>query len=338
VQSENKGLLDTFKHMVNLASYGLGARPVSATDAFFAPLERLLHDKEPIFVPDKYDDHGKWMDGWETRRRRDSGHDVAVIKLAVRGEIAGFEIDTAFFTGNYAPACRIEACDAEEDSLDQAKWVEILPMRPLQGDEKHVFTCVNPGNWTHLRFHIYPDGGVARLRVYGTPHFDPAHFQGQDIDLVSSLHGGWIVAFSDAHYGSYHRLLAPEPGQNMGDGWETKRRREPGNEWIIVALGQRGLLKKALIDTKFFKGNYPDRCSLQAADLGDLSSELEQAVVASSMFWPVLMAEQPLSPDAEHIFETQLQDIGPVTHVRLNVIPDGGVSRLRLFGQIAEKD
>lgn len=318
---------------INLASAGLGARPVSATDEFFAPLERMLLDADPIFIPGKFDDHGKWMDGWETRRRRGGGHDHAVIKLAAPGRVLGFNVDTSHFTGNFAPACRIEAASTSEITED-THWAEILPHKALSADSHHFFRCESYESWTHLRLHIYPDGGVARLRVFGVPELD-ASDDGQEIDLAAALNGGRILAMSDAHYGDYMRLLAPGRGLNMGDGWETRRRREPGYDWMVIALGARGLIDSVRVDTAHFKGNYPDRCSLQAADLQHFGDGLTQALVTDSMFWKTVLPEVHLGPDAIHDFRAELNDLGPITHVRFNIFPDGGVSRLRVLGRPA---
>ncbi len=319
---------------INLASEGLGARAISASNEFFAPLERMLHDTTPVFVPDKFDDHGKWMDGWETQRRRDGGHDHGVIQLAAAGRILGFDVDTAHFTGNYAPACMIEAAALApgEEPGPATKWVQVLRHKPLGADAHHFFPCQSFELWTHLRLHIYPDGGVARLKVFGVPELDSTD-DGADIDLAAALNGGRILAFSDAHYGDYTRLLAPGRGINMGDGWETRRRREPGYDWMIIALGARGTIRRALVDTCHFKGNYPDRCGLQAADLSAFGDGLTDALVTDSMFWPTLLPQTYLGPDAIHEFTDALDVGGPVTHVRFNIHPDGGVSRLRLFGQ-----
>lgn len=324
------------RNAINLASAGLGARGVSATDEFFAPLVRMLQDAPPVFIADKYDDHGKWMDGWETRRRRGGGHDEAVIALAVPGTIDGFDVDTSFFTGNHPPECRIEACRAAGDPGEETEWTELVPMQKLDPDSHHFLACASDGVWSHLRLHIHPDGGIARLRVFGTPYHDPATFQDRDVDLAATLNGGRIVDFSDAHYGTYYRLLAPGRGQNMGDGWETRRRRGPGHDWIIVALGMRGQVSRAVVDTAYFKGNYPDSCSIQATDLGDIGDHLDEAAIAASADWDTLLSQQKLTADAVHEFaEEPVADLGPVTHVRLNIFPDGGVSRLRLFGRVA---
>jgi allantoicase len=319
---------------INLASAGLGAKAIWSTNDFFAPLSRMLDDAPAIFVDGKFDDNGKWMDGWESQRRRDGGHDEAIIKLAAAGRILGFDVDTSHFTGNYAPACMIEATNCAEDvPPTDAQWVMILPHKALGANDNHYFGCDIDGTWTHLRLHIFPDGGVARLRVFGVPKLDTAKVKGQ-IDLAASLNGGRILGLSDAHYGDYTRLLAPGRGENMGDGWETRRRREPGYDWIVIALGARGRIEKALIDTKFFKGNYPHKASLQAADLRNFGDGLTKALITDAMFWKELLPPSEMGPDKEHFFDDELVDLGPVTHVRLNIYPDGGVSRLRLFGTL----
>lgn len=315
---------------INLASAGLGAEALEATDAFFAPLERMLDDAEPAFHPGRFDESGKWMDGWETRRRRGPGHDHATIRLAAPGRLLGFDVDTAHFTGNYAPACRIEG--ARGEAPGEGDWVTILPLRPLGPSAHHYLACESDAVWTHLRLHIYPDGGVARLRAYGVPLLD-APEDGRAIDLAGALNGGRVLAVSDAHYGDPSCILAPGRGRDMGDGWETRRRREPGADWLVLALGARGRIEEAVVDTGHFKGNFPDRCSMQASDLSGFGDGLTDALVTSAMFWPELLAETPLTADAEHRFA--LSDLGPVTHVRLNLHPDGGVSRLRLMGRPA---
>lgn len=317
---------------INLASAGLGARALFATDEFFAPLNRMLQDQPAVFVPDKFDAHGKWMDGWETRRRRGGGHDYAVLSLAAPGRILGFDVDTSHFTGNYAPAVMIEAATCPGEPEDSTRWIKVLPHKALGPSAHHYFNCKSFESWTHLRVHIFPDGGVARLRVYGIPELDPSS-DGQVIELSAALNGGRILSFSDAHYGDYMRLLAPGRGVNMGDGWETRRRRTPGHDWMVIALGAKGIVSRCEIDTAHFKGNFPDRASIQAADLAVFGDGLTDAIVTDSMFWNTLLPEVPLSADMIHDFSGELADLGAITHIRFNIFPDGGVSRLRLFGR-----
>ncbi|MDB5561820.1 MAG: Allantoicase [Hyphomicrobiales bacterium] len=326
---------DFARNAVNLASAGLGAKALSVTDDFFAEVNRMLSDAAPVFDPKLYDDNGKYMDGWESKRRRGPGHDHAVVRLAVPGVIRGFDVDTSYFTGNFPPACSIEACNVKGDPDESTAWTEILPVSPLGASAHHFLACTSDSAWTHVRLHIYPDGGVARLRVYGEPWLDRDTLAGKVIDLASALNGGRVIAYSDAHYGAFQRMLSPGRGINMGDGWETRRRRVPGNDWIIVALGGRGILEATEIDTAHYKGNFADKVSIQAADLGRGFDGLDQAVVTASMFWEELLPQKQLSADAIHKFDN-LKPLGPITHVRVNIYPDGGISRLRLFGKLAQ--
>ena len=316
---------------LNLADASLGARVLSVTDEFFAPGERMLNPLPAMFYPDKYDDHGKWMDGWETRRRRTTGHDTSIVALALPGVLAGVDFDTSFFTGNFPPAISLEGCfSPQRDPDEQSDWVELVPATELAGNS-HCFKAIAYDRpITHLRVHLYPDGGLARLRVYGRPYRVWAEQDfNQTIDLLALENGGDQVAWSDAHYGEPRKLLRPGRGFNMGDGWETRRRREPGNDWCILKLGHKGIAEAIEVDTAHFKGNFPARCSIQAACV---ETGTAKSITTQSMFWQPLLDEQPLTADSIHRF-TELKDLGPITHLRFNIIPDGGVSRLRLFGK-----
>jgi allantoicase len=324
---------DFAKHYVNLADADFGAKVLSCSDDWFAPADRMLQSAPAVFIPGKYDDHGKWMDGWESKRRRRGGHDQAIVKLGMAGSIVGFDLDTSHFTGNFPPGASIEACRSASDPDAATVWTEILPAQSLGGDAHHFFPIGNDQVWTHLRLNIYPDGGVARLRVYGRPFRDWAA-AGEGPHEVSALaNGGRVIGYNNAHYGTPFRLLMPGRGVNMGDGWETRRRREPGNDWCIVALGRAAVIEKIEIDTAHFKGNYPDRASILAANVNYGS---EQSIVTQAMFWDELLPEQELSMDAQHFYEKGvIRPMGPITHVRLNIFPDGGISRLRLWGKVS---
>jgi len=321
---------------VDLASPRLGAQALFASDAFFAPLERMLDPAPAVFYPGRYDDNGKWMDGWESRRKRHAGHDWALIRLGVRGTIRGFDVDTSHFTGNYPPAVSIDACVSASDALDAlqaASWSEVLPPSALGPNSHHLLESVSREAWTHLRVNIFPDGGIARLRVYGQPVGGLEAAGAGLVDLLAMTNGGRALSWNDASFGSaVSNLLLPGRGLSMGDGWETRRRREPGTDWCVLELGAPGIVERIEVDTAFFKGNYPDRCSLQAACLGGGS---DPSITTQSMFWPLLLPEQPLSMDAVHEFGEQVLALGPISHVRFNIFPDGGVSRLRLWGRVA---
>ncbi len=322
---------------VNLANPRLGARALGASDDFFAEVGRMLNPDPAAFVPGKYDTNGKWMDGWESRRKRVAGHDWALVKLGVKGVIRGFDVDTSHFTGNYPPAVSIEATVSASDdvaTLQAAEWTEILPATPLGPNSHHLLECGSSDAWTHLRVNIYPDGGIARLRVYGRPVSALESLAGDAlVDLVAMENGGRAVSWNDASFGSsVAALLLPGRGINMGDGWETRRRREPGNDWCVLELGAPGTVEKVEVDTAFFKGNFPDRCSIQAACV---SGGTDRSITTQSMFWQTLLPEQKLSMDAVHCFAEEIVQLGTITHVRFNIFPDGGVSRLRLWGRPA---
>lgn len=339
---------------INLANERLGAKAIYSTDEFFGAMQRMLNPAEPVFLPDEFDDHGKWMDGWETRRRRGGGHDECVARLGVPGLIRAVNIDTRHFTGNYPPQASLEACYSEQAPDQGARWTEIIPVSPLQGDSHNLFDVKNAQIWNHLRLKIHPDGGVARLRVYGYAYRDWSKVSGsQLLDLAAVENGGRAVLCNDEHFGDMGNIIMPGKGINMGDGWETRRRREPGHDWVVLQLGHLALIDSVSVDTAFFKGNYPDRISMDAARLPASTQEdpspediaafgfviawriSQEAPLPENMDWRPLLDEHPLSADSERLFREQLRDVGRVTHLRLNIHPDGGLSRVRVFGRVA---
>ncbi len=329
-------LPDWAKRSIDLANPRLGAKALYASDDFFAEVARMLDPAPAQFIPGKFDDNGKWMDGWETRRKRTEGYDWCLLKLGVKGVIRGFDVDTSHFTGNYPPAVMIEGTVSNTDdveALKAAEWTEVLPSTSLGPDSHHILESVSDAAWTHLRVNIYPDGGIARLRVYGQPVGGDLSGDAL-VDLVAMENGGRAVSWNNAAFGSsINNLLLPGRGINMGDGWETRRRREPGNDWCVLQLAAPGVIEKIEVDTAHYKGNYPDRCSFQAAYV---KGGTDESATVQAMFWPVLLPEQKLQMDAVHTFSEQLAQLGPVTHVRFNIFPDGGVSRVRLWGKIAK--
>lgn len=326
---------DWAQRAVNLANPRLGAVALAASDEFFAPAARMLSPDPAVFIPGQYDDHGKWMDGWESRRKRGPGHDWALVKLGVAGVIRGFDVDTSHFVGNYPPAVSIEAtCAATDDAeaLEAAAWTEVLPPTALGPNRHHLLPCANRETWTHLRVNIYPDGGIARLRVYGEVRGALAGAGDALVDLAALAHGGRPIAWNDASFGSeVANLLLPGRGLDMGDGWETRRRREPGHDWCVLALAAPGRIEEIEVDTAYYKGNFPDRCSLQAARV---EAGTDASIANQSLFWATLLPESRLAMDALQRFAVDGAGFGPVTHVRFNIFPDGGVSRLRLWGRV----
>jgi allantoicase len=326
-----------FAEWVRLDQPRLGTRVVAASDEFFAAKERLIEPNEPVFVPDKYDDHGKWMDGWESRRRRTPGHDWCVVKLGLPGVVHGLDIDTRYFTGNYPPHASVDGAVSEAEIPEEGDWRELHAKVELGPNRHHYLPVRNAPAVTHLRLNIFPDGGVARLRIYGEIRPDWRRFdRNESIDLFALEHGGRALRASDEHFGSMHNLNLAGRGVNMGDGWETARRRGPGHDWCVLKLGAPGIIEQVEIDTAHFKGNYPDRASLQAALVTDRAHDVDR-VVRESARWKMLLPESKLGADAQHVF-SNLENLGPVSHVRLSMYPDGGISRLRLFGKLAETD
>jgi allantoicase len=325
-----------FTELIDLASERLGGAVLAANDDFFAPKENLLKLTSPVFIEGKYTDRGKWMDGWETRRRRTPGHDWCIIRLGLPGVVRGIVVDTSHFTGNYPEQCSVEACALDgviglEQLTDESQdWKEILPKVNLNGDSPNPFTIASEERWTHLRFKIYPDGGVARLRVYGevVPDWNGLRTIGGEIDLAAVENGGIVLACSDMFFGHRHNLIMPGRALNMSDGWETKRRRGPGHDWVIIKLGTAGQVKRLEVDTSHFKGNFPESCSLEACNGADVRL---QSMQDPGFVWKPVLARTKLQAHMRHFFD-ELMDAGPVSHVRFNIFPDGGVSRLRVYG------
>lgn len=337
IHADPTPLPDFATRHINLASADFGAKVVSCSNEFFGPAQRMLQSSEPVFVVGKFDDNGKWMDGWETQRKRTSGHDSAVIQLGIAGIITGLDIDTSHFTGNFPAAASVQVCHSQHDPDQNTVWTELMPASSLAGNS-HLFVPINDVRvWTHLRLCIYPDGGVARLRVYGRTACDWAAQDPAALHEVSGLHfGGRVVGYNNAHFGTPFRLIMPGRGVNMGDGWETRRRREPGYDWCVIELGHAVEVQKIEIDTAHFKGNYPDHVSVQAACVEQAT---DQSLITQAMFWPELLPPQKTAMHKQHFYEAQsLVDLGPVTHVRVNMFPDGGISRVRIWGRLVSRE
>ncbi|MBL4657924.1 MAG: allantoicase [Flavobacteriales bacterium] len=315
--------------LIDLAASKLGGAALSCSDDFFAGMENLTQPGRGIFIEGKYTDNGKWMDGWESRRKRTEGHDWCIIELATEGVIAGVDIDTNHFLGNHPPHASLEGANVNGNITDDVEWSEILAKSPLNSGDHNFYEIASEAGWTHVRLHIYPDGGVARLKVYGNVSKDWADHEGE-VDLAAAINGGLAIGCNDMFFSHMNNLLMPQPGENMGDGWETKRNRIPNNvDWVIINLAAKGSISKVVIDTKHFKGNYPDRFSLEgcvAVSNGNFNQENQD--------WKELLPESKLEADREHEFSSEIEESGPFTHVRLRIYPDGGISRLRLFGSV----
>ncbi|MEK7433887.1 MAG: allantoicase [Cyanobacteriota bacterium] len=325
----------SFAGLIDLAAEKVGGKALLASDEFFAEKENLLKSGRGIFIPDKYTENGKWMDGWESRRKRVAGYDWCVIKLGIPGFIKGVDIDTNYFLGNHPPYASLEACysetDIDLDNLDKLNWVEILSKSPLNPGSQNLFT-VNENNkpWTHLRLNIFPDGGVARLKVYGNVFKNWTENSKEIIDLAALTNGARVILANDMFFGSKDNLIGPGRSSNMGDGWETKRKRiMNAPDWAIVKLAKAGEIKKILVDTNHFKGNYPDVCWLEGCYQPDLD---DNEFLTANIEWTEILPKTKLEAHKEHFYESEIKTDKTFTHVRLNIFPDGGISRLRLFG------
>jgi allantoicase len=319
--------------LVDLASARVGGAAILANDEFFAGKENLLKPGRGIFVPDKYTDRGKWMDGWESRRRRTPGNDWCVIQVGLRGIIKQVDIDTNHFLGNHPPfasldtLCLTTGFPSKIADVEALPWRPVLPKSPLQPDAQNLFAITNDQTCTHVRLNIFPDGGVARLRVYGVVVPDWSKLKpGELVDLAAVENGGVPLACSDMFFSSMNNLIMPGRAENMGDGWETKRRRGPGHDWIILELGRPGTIRKVEVDTNHFKGNYPDTCSIEGCSAPGASLE-----DLKDTAWREILPQTKLEADTRHFFERELSSIDNCTHIRLNIYPDGGVSRLRVW-------
>jgi allantoicase len=329
-------MTERFLDLVDLASERLGASVVAANDEFFGDKDRLIDVRPPVWVEDRYTDRGKWMDGWETRRRRDTGdhrHDWCIVRLGSAGVVHGVDVDTTHFKGNYPEACAIDICDclapAPPGELAEVPWHEVLPRSALVGDGHNLFPVDDARKATHVRVRIFPDGGVARLRVYGEVAADWTRLRRRgQVDLGAAEHGAVVVACSDMFFGSRHNLIMPGEARTMGEGWETRRRRGGGHDWTIVRLGTPGSIERAEVDTRHFKGNAPGACSIEAC-------MASARIPPGDADWRELLPQTALQPDARHTFEDGLTRLLSATHVRFNIFPDGGVARLRLFGRPA---
>jgi allantoicase len=325
--------------LVDLAAQRLGGTAILANDEFFAEKENLLKPGRGIFIPDKYTDRGKWMDGWETRRRRTPGHDWCVVQLGLRGSIRQVDIDTNHFLGNHPPFAAIDALcltsrfPSDVSAVEALSWMPLLPQSPLNSGSQNLFAITSDKTWTHVRLNIIPDDGVARLRVYGIVVPDWSRLKpGELVDLAAIENGGVPLACSDMFFSSMNNLIMPGRAENMGDGWETKRRRGLGYDWIILKLGRPGTIRKVEVDTSDFKGNYPDMCSIDGSAAPGASTE---ELTGKDVRWTEILPKTKLQADTRHFFERELRATDDYTHIRLNIYPDGGVSRLRVWGTVA---
>ncbi|NLU82169.1 allantoicase [Rhodococcus sp. HNM0569] len=321
--------MPSFRNLPDLAVRTLGGAVVWANDELFAERENLVRPTAAAHQAATFGHKGQVYDGWETRRRRTAGVDEAIVRLGVPGVVRGVVVDTAWFTGNYPPEISIEAAAVDGfpsvDDVRAAEWTTIVPRTAVQGDTENPFAIdANlPGaesRWTHVKLTMYPDGGVARLRVHGEGRPDPRFLTAGPVDLAALENGARVASCSNMFYGSPANMLLPGLARVMGDGWETSRRRDDGNDWVEIGLAAEGVPALVELDTSYFLGNAPGAASVRGR-LGDGD-------------WFTLLPRTPLQPDTRHRFV--LDDARPVTDARLDIFPDGGMARFRLWGSLTD--
>ena len=318
---------------INLAEPRLGSKVIFKTDDFFASANRIINSDPPIFKEGVFDKHGKWMDGWETRRRRRKGFDYLIIKLGKPGKIFNVDIDTAHFSGNQPTHASLQACYSNKKKPNnKSRWITILNKKKLGSNKNHNFNIKNKSIFTHIKLNIYPDGGVARLRIFGEIEMKNVNFGSKMINLCSMLNGASIIGCNNEHFGRAENILAPGKGKNMGDGWETRRSRGKNFDWLIIKFGRPGKINKIEIDTHHFKGNYPDSCSVQAAYISKKISN--NSIVRKSNKWKLLLNKAKLNANKKHSFNSKTMQKNKINFIRINIYPDGGISRIRAFGKV----
>ena len=324
-----------FTSLPDLAVRNLGGSVLAASDESFAERQNLINPWEAKHQAGIFGHKGQVYDGWETARRRpsalglevdDRGHDWALVRLGLPGVIRGVVIDTAWFKGNFPTHASVEACAVDGypsvEELMAVDWVEIVPRSALTGDAKHEFAVETARRFTHVRLNIFPDGGIARLRVHGEVVPDPRLLTGLTVDLAALENGARVTGCSDFFYSSPDKMLAPGMARNQAEGWETARRRDDGNDWVVVELAAPGVPKLAEIDTTHLRFNAPGWVALSGQD------------ARKSQKWFPVLEPTRVQPDGRHHF--RLASHAEVTHVRLDIYPDGGVGRLRLWGELTE--
>ena len=323
-----------FKNTVNLAETKFGSKVIYKTDEFFGAANRILSAGKPIFKDGVYDNHGKWMDGWETRRKRKYGHDFLIIKLGRPGKIFNVDIDTSYFSGNQPSQASLQACYSKKKPTKKTIWKTILNKKKLGPNRNHNFKINNHSTFNFIKLNIFPDGGVARIKINGNVDLERINLSGKNVNLCSILNGSTIVGCNNEHFGRAENVLSPGTGVNMGDGWETRRSRGKNFDWIIIKFGKPGIINKLEIDTHHFKGNYPDSLTIQAALVPNKLNT--KKILKNSKNWKIFIKKTKLMPHKKHLLKNNDNKKNKVNCLKINIYPDGGISRIRAFGKVVK--
>jgi allantoicase len=317
--------------LIDLAQPRLGSKIIFKTDDFFASASRIIDPLPAIFKEETFDKNGKWMDGWESRRKRKSGNDYLIIKLGKPGVINKVDIDTSHFNGNQPSMFSLEGCNSISKNIKNLNWKTLIKKKKAKANSHHLFNVSSKLICTHIKLNIFPDGGVARLRLYGSIANKKNNFENKIINLSSILNGASVIACNNEHFGKAENILAPGKSKNMGDGWETRRRRDKGFDWLILNSVKGQKINNIEISTHHFKGNFPSHCSLQATFI--LKKKSSPSIVKSSNKWKYLLNKVNLSPNKKHNFKNKLMKNNKINYIKINIFPDGGISRFRIFGK-----
>ena len=317
--------------LIDLAQPRLGSKVIFKTDDFFASANRIIDPSPAVFKEGLFDKNGKWMDGWESRRKRTSGHDFLIIKLGKSGSINKVDVDTSHFNGNQPSMISLEGCYSKSKNIKDLKWKTLIDKKKTKANSHHMFKSSSKSIFTHIKLNIFPDGGVARLRLYGSISKENNKFGNKTINLASLLNGASVIACNNEHFGKAENILAPGKAKNMGDGWETRRRRNKGFDWLILNPINGKKIDKIEISTHHFKGNFPSHCSLQAAFVPNKKSS--SSIIKSSVKWKFLLNKVNLSANKTHVFKNILMKNDKINFIKINIFPDGGISRFKIFGK-----
>jgi allantoicase len=317
--------------LIDLAQPRLGSKVIFKTDDFFASASRIIDPSPAVFKEGLFDKNGKWMDGWESRRKRTSGHDFLIIKLGKPGSINKVDVDTSHFNGNQPSMISLEGCYSKSKNIKDLKWKILISKKKTKPNSHHIFNTSSKTIFTHVKLNIFPDGGVARLRLYGSISKENNKFGNKTINLASLLNGASVTACNNEHFGKAENILAPGKAKNMGDGWETRRRRDKGFDWLILNPINGKKIDKIEISTHHFKGNFPSHCSLQASFVSNKKSS--SSIVKSSVKWKFLLYKINLSANKTHTFKNTLMKNDKINFIKINIFPDGGISRFKIFGK-----
>lgn len=317
--------------LIDLAQPRLGSKVIFKTDDFFASANRIINPSPAVFKEGLFDKNGKWMDGWESRRKRTSGHDFLIIKLGKSGSINKVDVDTSHFNGNQPSMISLEGCYSKSKNIKDLKWKTLIGKKKTKANSHHMFKSSSKSIFTHIKLNIFPDGGVARLRLYGSISKENNKFGNKTINLASLLNGASVIACNNEHFGKAENILAPGKAKNMGDGWETRRRRNKGFDWLILNPINGKKINKIEISTHHFKGNFPSHCSLQAAFVPNKKSS--SSIIKNSVKWKFLLNKVNLSANKTHVFKNILMKNDKINFIKINIFPDGGISRFKIFGK-----